>query len=671
LTDRPPALGPDGLAQATVRLSTAGPRVTARPAAVRDGGSVATREATVGDDPTEAKGRAQDEDHYLSHDSAPRGYAVARSLWVAPAFILLFVLLCAAVVPALPALTSWYAEVVAMSAGVSEHELLGEAPSLYFRPFLVLLILLLSIFAFGPAREKAKLLALSLGLYAAAVYAVDVVLAAGHETWAFSPFSSNGGIATGIVGLIVIVVSIVARYNLPAGVRVVRSRPASRRTAVTLCVCATVGLAVVATFSLARDRYFDDFEFRFIGGLNSEVVLFLLTVVTFLYAVSAWGRRRKPTAGPALSVAFLVPAYNEAHSLGRTFAALDAAAGNYNGRCVLYFVDNGSKDGTPGFAGRLLSQCRNLEGEVLECPYPGKGCALNFGLAHITEDIVVRIDADTIVQPSLLEKAVPWFWDPSVGGVAGVPLPRDDTPRWLYPLRIIEVIYGVAFLRFAQTSADATMVMPGLFATYRREHLDRLGGFGEGFNGEDADITMRIGRLGYRIITDTTIQVRTEVPRTLMHLREQRQRWARGLFHMASRNLSAIWLRQGARGLWLLPWSLFNGSRRSLMVPLLACALTVELLDPSVLSLQEVSVMAGFIVGLQLFVITALLIAHRNFAVLPFVPVYLLFRVFRAYVAFETILSLCLKDSRTSQATGGGILRRFRAGAQALRPRRA
>ena len=98
----------------------------------------------------------------------------------------------------------------------------------------------------------------------------------------------------------------------------------------------------------------------------------------------------------------------------------------------------------------------------------------------------------------------------------------------------------MAFLRVAQGAADAVMVMPGMIAAYRRTLAEQLGGFAEGINGEDADITMRIGRLGYRIVTDLDVRVQTEVPTTVAHLREQRQRWTRGLFHMAGRNMSTI-----------------------------------------------------------------------------------------------------------------------------------
>jgi hypothetical protein len=190
--------------------------------------------------------------------------------------------------------------------------------------------------------------------------------------------------------------------------------------------------------------------------------------------------------------------------------------------------------------------------------------------------------------------------------------------------------------------------MPGLVAAYRRSVVVGLGGFGEGFNGEDADITMRIGRLGYRIVTDPGVKVYTEVPATLSHLREQRQRWARGLFHMASRNMSSITMLQGPRAVWNLPWSIFNGARRTMMVPCLVCAAVVSVIDPSVFSLREVSVVAGFIVGLQLIIISLLLIGHGEFAVLPFVPAYVVFRMYRAYTAFEAVLTLPLAPARAA-----------------------
>jgi glycosyltransferase involved in cell wall biosynthesis len=583
--------------------------------------------------------------HYVSADTAPPQFAVARRLIVAPAFLLLYAAICAAIVPALPALMTGYGEVLSALSGVEPWKLLGKGGSLSFRPFLLALAVLLCAFAPGAPRERLGLLGFAAGVYLGAVILVDLVFVVG-ERLLVPPFSQVGGIAAGLTGLLAIISTIFLRYRLPVGIKVVTQRRRSRRFFVLLGVSGAVIAAVVTALSITRTRYFDDWHLRFIGGLDSELVLFLLGMVCVLALWSALDRSSKPHEGPWLSAAFLIPAFNEAHGITETIRSLDVAASRYRAICDVYVVDNGSWDDTVAVAQSALDACAHLRGHVLECPKPGKSHALNFGLRRIEEDVIIRIDADTLVEPSLLENLIPWFWDASVGAVGGLPLPKHSAPRWLFPLRLIEVYYGVTFLRVAQSAADAVLVVPGLIAAYRCDVVDELGGFGEGFNGEDADLTMRIGRLGYRVVTDPDVRVYTEVPESLAQLREQRQRWSRGLYHMAGRNMSSIWMRQGARSLWNLPWSIFNASRRAMMIPVLVAALTVEILEPSVFSLREVSVVAGFLVGLQLIVISLLLIAHRRFAVLPYVPSYLLFRMLRAYIAFETVLTLRLKERR-------------------------
>ncbi len=588
--------------------------------------------------------------HWWSADTVPEAFAVPRAVWVAPVFLALFVGLSAALVPLLDDLQEWYVEPLAVISGKEPAELLAQGGSLAFRPFLALLIVLLSAFAVGSWSGRVRLALFGLAFYFASILLVDAVLVWFSESWTPWPFAPVGGIVAGIAGLLVIVTTVFMRYLLPDGIRVVARRRRSRTYLLVFLGAVAAAVVLAVAFGLVRDAYFDGLHVRFIGGLDSTVVIFLLSLTILLYVASATFEHTKPATGPRLSVAFLIPAYNEGSHLGECIRAIDAATARHFEGCKLYVVDNGSTDNTAAVAREALAACEAVEGEVLTCAAPGKARALNAGLSRITEDVVIRIDADTIVSPELLETVMPWFWDESVGGVSGLPMPNADTPRWLSPLRIAEVYYGVAFLRVAQGAADAVMVMPGMIAAYRRGLVQELGGFAEGINGEDADITMRIGRLGYRIVTDLDVRVLTEVPASVAHLREQRQRWARGLFHMAGRNMSTIWMRQGLRGLWVLPWSIFNASRRTLMIPILACAGVVELLDPSVFALREISVVAGFLVGLQLVVIALLLLAYRQFAALPFVPAFLLFRMFRAYTAFETLLTLRLKPANP----GGG-----------------
>ena len=584
--------------------------------------------------------------HWWSADTTPEAFAVPRAIWVAPVFLALFVGLSAAVVPLLDQLHEWYVEPLAVVSGKEPSELLAQGGSMSFRPFLALLILLLSAFAVGSWSGRVRLALFGSAFYLGSILLVDAVLVWFEGVFTPWPFAPVGGIVAGLVGLMVIITTVFMRYLLPDGVRVLARRRRSRIYLLVFLGCAGLAAAAAVGFGLVRDEYFDGMHIRFIGGLDSSLVIFLLALIILLYVASATFEHKKPAGGARLSVAFLIPAYNEGRSLADCIRAIDAATARHTEGCKLYVVDNASTDDTAEVAREAIAVCTAVEGEVLICPTPGKARALNVGLARVTEDVVIRIDADTIVSPELLATVMPWFWDESVGGVSGLPMPNKDTPRWLYPLRVAEVYYGVAFLRVAQGAADAVMVMPGMIAAYRRNLVEELGGFAEGINGEDADITMRIGRLGYRIVTDLDVRVLTEVPETIAHLREQRQRWARGLFHMAGRNMSTIWMGQGLRGLWVLPWSIFNASRRTLMIPILACALVVELIDPNVFALREISVVAGFLVGLQLIVIALLLLAYRQFAAVPFLPAFLLFRMFRAYTAFETLLTLRLKPAR-------------------------
>jgi cellulose synthase/poly-beta-1,6-N-acetylglucosamine synthase-like glycosyltransferase len=615
--------------------------------ALRDLESADRLEAGVGvDSPSQPTAGVP---HYVSADTAPAGYAVGRSAWTACAFLSAFAVLSVGLVPLLDRLAGVYGAVLGAVVGVPADGP-AVAGSLGLRPFVAVLLALLAAFAVGGWRDRVRMLGFMWVLYFGGVLALDSLLLVAAPLGAPAPLSPVPGLATGLVGLVVVVLAIFTQYRLPAGVRVARRRRRPPTDALILVAALAGGLAISSVGFAALWRLGRELALPLAGGVESRVVLFSLAVITVLYLLSVVQRRADSDGDATLSVAFLVPAYNEAEGIADCIQALDRAAASYRGPCRLYLVDNDSVDGTRAVAARVLAGCSSIAAEVLLCRERGKSRALNFGLQRISEDVIVRVDADTVVSPSLLRQLVPYFQDPTVGGVSGMSVPRN--PRsWLGCMRLIEVYYNIAFVRSAQSAVDVVMVMPGVLASYRRDLVVELGGFGEGFNGEDADITVRIGRLGYRIVNDPRILVQTEMPATFAHLREQRQRWARGLFHMAARNLSIISMRQGLRGLMLLPWSILNASRRSLTMPVLVCAPAVELADPTVFSMREICLVTGAVLSLQLAVICVLLLAHRQFRALLTVPSFLAFRVFRAYVTLESLLTLRLRPSSRRPAT--------------------
>jgi cellulose synthase/poly-beta-1,6-N-acetylglucosamine synthase-like glycosyltransferase len=400
-----------------------------------------------------------------------------------------------------------------------------------------------------------------------------------------------------------------------------------------------------------------------LGGLLSVVVLFFSLFPAYLclcgYVIERARRHSLeeletapgPGGTPAspLTFGFLVPAHNEEGRIGHCVRAIDAAAGEWPGGATIYVVENGSTDDTYAEARDALDACRHARGILLtsatESKMHAKAHALNTALFAATEDIVVRVDADTFVSQEILPLMAPYFEDPRVGGVGSIPLPHKLT-IWIERMRAVEVYYGAAFKRTAQGAVDAIPVLPGATVAYRREVVCALGGIAEGMLGEDADITMRVGRLGYQIISDPAIKVYSEQPQNFRELREQRMRWSFGLFHSISRNRDAIFQLDGLRGIWTMPWAVFVMFRKLILIPFAVAALGLILLDGSFFPLHEVAAAGAIALGAQLLVMAVVISILGGPARVISLPSYIVFRLIVTYFSLETLLTVPVKDPR-------------------------
>jgi glycosyltransferase involved in cell wall biosynthesis len=482
------------------------------------------------------------------------------------------------------------------------------------------------------------------------IFVVDCVLAWVTLFGGPPPLSAVGGALSAVATILAVAWLVFHRFRLPGSVRVSRRRRRPLRARMVVALALTgCGALLWWGFHEPGGWAASLADLPLIGGTGPVPLALVATAAVLSMTEVArieLGRARREV--PGRPVAFLVPAHNEETEIVACIESLDAAAANYPGPCNVYVVDNASSDGTAEAARTALAGCGALRGRVLDCPTPGKSHALNWGLRHVSEDILVRVDADTLVPRSLLRRLVPLFRDPEVGAVGGLPLPKGSA-SWLGSIRTVEVLYNVGFLRVAQAAVDGVMVVPGMLAAYRRRLVVRLGGFAEGMNGEDADMTIRIGRLGYRVITDPRIRALTEMPQTLRHLREQRLRWTRGLFHVTARNMSTIWMRQGLRGFWFLPLSIFNGCRRAMALPALVYLGSLALLAPdSFVIPHRVFALGGGFLGVQLVLMIAVLAIYGELGKVRILPMYAAFNGFRLYISLETLLTLPLRASRAT-----------------------
>lgn len=377
-----------------------------------------------------------------------------------------------------------------------------------------------------------------------------------------------------------------------------------------------------------------------LGGMGPGVFL-AQQIFTGQLATLGWVRnlvsRRRKFSPP---VAVLIPAHNEAHQIRETLLAVDRAAADYPGKVRVIVAENRSEDDTAKLAETTLKQCENIAGYTVDSSQiPGKARALNRGLDQVWEDFVIRIDADTMVGERAIRTAMRHFANAHVGAVGGLPMPHEEEGL-LSKVRAIEVLLRHGFVQVAYGALGGVFGLPGMFVIYRMEAIDKVGGFVEGMNGEDTDITLRIANLGYRNVSDPAVKFKTETPDTLAFLREQRTRWFRSLYHVVAHNRSSLFVNGSVIGAVMLPFTLLNGARRAMMTPLLIYGLVTFFVFGGIYAHPDFATLVALVLGMPFVLAITVLIVWRRFDLMVHMPLYMGFRFLRSYYTLGSVLSL-------------------------------
>ncbi len=247
-------------------------------------------------------------------------------------------------------------------------------------------------------------------------------------------------------------------------------------------------------------------------------------------------------------VSIIVPAYNEEFVIEATIQSLlNSDYENFE----IIVVDDGSADRTSEvvrerFAGEPLVRLFTEENA-------GKSSALNFGLRHAKGDVIVALDADTQFPSGTIRALARRFADPAIGAVAGnakVGNRINIVTRW----QALEYITSQNMDRRAFASLNCITVVPGAVGAWRRELIEKCGGFSSDTLAEDQDLTLQIRKLGYKIGYEETAIGWTEAPQNLRMLAKQRFRWAYGTLQCLWKHRGALFrLEYGALGFVAMP----------------------------------------------------------------------------------------------------------------------
>jgi cellulose synthase/poly-beta-1,6-N-acetylglucosamine synthase-like glycosyltransferase len=327
-----------------------------------------------------------------------------------------------------------------------------------------------------------------------------------------------------------------------------------------------------------------------------------------------------PRGGAAFlpSVTLLVPAYNEEVTITeslRSLLRLDYPA------YEIVICNDGSKDKTVEVLRRAFEFVRTeIEYDehlatapirafyVSRHPLPpgckrlvlidkhngGKADALNAAINVAQGDLVTSMDADSLLEPDALHRAVRPLRDDgghvvAIGAQVGLTngakvgdgrilemgLPRS----WIARFQVVEYMRSFAQGRVAFAALDSLLILSGVFALLRRDLVVAIGGFltkhmrsrvgieycGPGAHTvcEDMEIVVRLHRYLHdkgqpgRVVILPAPVAWTEAPEVYRDLGKQRARWYRGLLEVLQYHRAVLFrARFGRIGTLSLPYQL-------------------------------------------------------------------------------------------------------------------
>ena len=312
-----------------------------------------------------------------------------------------------------------------------------------------------------------------------------------------------------------------------------------------------------------------------VGAWAVGIVYIIYDTALLLFVArhtQAMGAAPVVTEPARVRVGVIVAAYNEAAVLESTIEVLRRQDVPPD---MIVIADDGSDDDTAAILAKVYGLTASAPGTIsapspldptirwLRLPRGGKARALNTAVGLVDCDVLVTVDADTLLEPGALSAMREAFErEPHLAAATGVLRPVCPPTRsgrifqWFQTYEYVRNFLS----RYAWMQAHSLLLISGAFAGFRRDALVRIGGFDPECLVEDYEVMHRLHRFGidhglsWEVRVIGTAFATTDSPATLMMFLRQRRRWFAGFLQ------TQLWNRDmignpayGALGMAMLP----------------------------------------------------------------------------------------------------------------------
>ncbi len=287
-------------------------------------------------------------------------------------------------------------------------------------------------------------------------------------------------------------------------------------------------------------------------GFSVFYMLYIFLLLVYLYKLPVLVKQAEVLDDDELPrISVVIPAYNEEKIIGRAIESV--LNSNYpKSKLEVIVVDDGSSDNTYAVASRYPVKVIRHEKNQ------GRGKAVMTGYRNASGDIVVTIDADTILDRDALRLVASYMVrDKRIGASCGRLKPLNS--RGLLGIgQRVEYAIGYAYTKSLKSSMGWMLIPSGAFSAYRRELVvdadihDTI--------AEDFDLGLHVIRKGYRLGYVKEAVAYTEIPSNLASYIRQRTRWSVGGLQVLAKHRDMMFNpRYGSIGLFALPFHLVFG----------------------------------------------------------------------------------------------------------------